>query len=152
MNIVIHSRRSIESADIYSLAFQCAAICIAYPTGRLHRVQPMGSLDSVLHVRFSDCDERGVWAFPENKDMEAKAIPMTRGNAVDILDFVRALPPEVKTLHVACFGGVSRSRGVAAGLCAVFGWDDSAVYAEGSPNAWCKVLIVRTAREEASRD
>lgn len=147
MKIVIHSRSSIENAAIHG-AEPCAAICIAYPTGRFHKVNAYGSLRAVLHVRFSDCDERGAWSFPDNKD-HAEAVPMTRGNAVDILDFVRALPSEVETLHVACFGGVSRSRGVAAGLCAVFGWDDTEVYSGGCPNAWCKTLIVREGLEAA---
>lgn len=143
MNLVIHSRSGIEFADLTG-AEPCAAICIAYPTGRLHKVAAMGNLLRVHHVRFSDCDGDGRWAFPENKD-NATPVPMTRGQAVDILDFVRALPPEVETIHVACYGGISRSRGVAAGLAAVFGWDDAHLYASGHPNAWCKTLIVREA-------
>lgn len=148
MKLVTMSRREIESQDIYQLP--SAAICIAYPNGRLHRVQTMGGLTQVHHTRFSDCDEKGAWCFPDHKDLDGpnapKALPMTRGQAIDILDFVRGLPPEVETLYIACYGGVSRSRGVAAGLAAVFGWNDRELYERGHPNAWCKVLIQRAAR------
>jgi hypothetical protein len=143
--LVIHSRSSIESADL-TAGDPCAAICIAYPTGRLHRVVPMGNLLRVHHSRFSDCDGNGVWTFPENKD-HSLPVPMTRGQALDIIEFVAVLPPEVTTLHVACYGGVSRSRGVAAGLADVYGWDDSEVHAKGQPNAWCRSLILSVARE-----
>lgn len=148
MKLVTMSRREIEAAmpDLAS-GPPCAAICIAYPTGRLHKVTRFGSLWRVHHARFSDCDEKGTWAFPENKDNECVPVPMTRGQAIDILDFVRKFPPEIETLYVACYGGVSRSRGVAAGLAAVFGWDDRELYAAGHPNAWCKTLIVRAGRE-----
>lgn len=113
----------------------------------------MGPLLKVLHVRFSDCDGESKWSFPENKDDEQKPIPMTRGQAIDILDFVRGLPQEVETLYIACYGGVSRSRGVAAGICAVLGLDDTHIYAQGVPNAWCKTLLIReaaTQRKEGS--
>ncbi len=140
VQVVTYSRREIEAADL-TCTVPTIAVCVAYPTGRLHKVCAMGNLLGVHHVRFSDCDGEGVWSFPENKD-HAEAIPMTRGQALDILDFVRK-HPEAERIAVACFGGVSRSRGVAAGLCAVFGWDDTAIYAAGQPNAWCKTLIVR---------
>lgn len=148
MKLVAMSRQKIEAAQPEITAgVPCAAICIAYPDGRLHRVRRFGSFWRVHHVRFSDCDESGAWCFPERKEEPSSPFPMTRGMAIDILDFVAGLPPEIETLYAACYGGVSRSRGVLAGLAAVHGWDDSELYAGGQPNAWCKTLIVRAARE-----
>lgn len=137
--IVTMSRREIE-AHAFGEESE-AAICIAYPTGRLHRVVGV----PVHHTRFSDCDECGAWSFPDNKDAKV-AVPMTRGQAIDILDFVAKHAASIDTLYVACYGGVSRSRGVAAGLAVIYGLDDAEIYRGGQPNAWCKTLIVREAR------
>jgi len=144
VKLVALSRRAIEAADIQS-GDPCIAICIAYPTGRLHKVAPFGSLLAVHHTRFSDCDGEGRWSFPENKDNDA-AMPMTRGQAIDVLDFVDHWSGSVATIYAACYGGVSRSRGVLAGLAAIHGWDDSELYAAGRPNAWCKTLLMRERR------
>jgi predicted protein tyrosine phosphatase len=149
MNLVAISRREIELADM-SAGDPCVAICIAYPTGRLHKIHPVGALRAVLHLRFSDCDEHGGWSFPENKDMENVPMPMTRGQAVDVLDFIEKWRGEISTICAACYGGVSRSRGILAGLAAAYGWDDTDLYAKGQPNAWCKTLIVREARIRAA--
>lgn len=132
------SRREIEAADL--TAEPSVAICIAYPTGRLHKVNAIGSLRAVLHLRFSDCDGEGRWSFPENKDNNV-AMPMTRGQAVDVLDFIERWRGDVSTIYAACYGGVSRSRGILAGLASVYGWSDADVYASGIPNTWCKTLI-----------
>lgn len=138
------SRRAIEGADL-TCDGPAIAICIAYPTGRLHKVAACGSLRAVHHTRFSDCDGEGKWSFPENKD-EQVALPMTRGQAIDVLDFVARWHGEVSTIYAACYGGVSRSRGILAGLAAIYGWDDTELYASGHPNAWCKTLLLRQAR------
>lgn len=146
MNLVAMSRRQIE-ADYMEISTHepaSVAICIAYPTGRLHRVAALGSLRAVLHLRFSDCDEHGAWSFPEGKDAEV-AVPMSRGQAVDVLDFIDKWRGEVDTIYAACYGGVSRSRGILAGLAAIHGWDDTEAYRSGQPNAWCKVQLVRQA-------
>ena len=147
MRLIAFSRRDIEGR-LAPPASPTVAICIAYPEGRLHRVAPDGDrLLAVLHLRFSDCDERGVWAFPEGKDPNAKPpMPMTRGQAVDILDFVDRWKGEVGSIWAACYGGVSRSRGILAGLAAIHGWDDAELYAGGQPNAWCKTLLLRERR------
>ncbi len=146
MKLIAMSRREIEAADLSAEATN-VAICIAYPTGRLHKVAPIGSCRAVLHLRFSDCDGEGRWSFPEAKDDEAQATPMTRGQAIDVLDFVNKWRGEVSTIYAACYGGISRSRGILAGIASVHGWNDADVYASGQPNAWCKVLIQRAARE-----
>lgn len=141
IKLVTMSRREIEA---HAFETPSIAICIAYPTGRLHKVFALGHLRAVHHTRFSDCDDRGVWTFPENKDMEAKAIPMTLGQGLDIVNFVREQMrqhADLDTIYVACFGGVSRSRGVAAGLAVRFGWDDTAIYSGGHPNVHCKSMV-----------
>lgn len=137
------SRRTAESSDL-TCDGDAIAICIAYPTGRLHKVTACGSLRAVLHQRFSDCDGEGRWSFPENKDNNVP-LPMTRGQAIDVLDFVERWRGEVETIYAACYGGVSRSRGILAGLAAIHGWDDTELYASGQPNAWCKTLLMREA-------
>lgn len=143
MNLIALSRSQIEAADLHN-GPPAVAICIAYPEGRLHRVAAHGRLLAVLHLRFSDCDENARWCFPEGKDPNSKPpIPMTAGQAVDVIDFAGAWHGKVTTIYAACYGGVSRSRGILAGLAAVYGWDDTEVYASGHPNAWCKALILR---------
>jgi len=148
VKLVAMSRREIEAADLTADS-PCVAICIAYPTGRLHKVAPIGSLRAVLHLRFSDCDGEGRWSFPEAKDDQV-AMPMTRGQAIDVIDFVNKWRGEVSTIYAACYGGISRSRGILAGLASIHGWNDANVYAGGHPNVWCKVLIQRAARKEAT--
>lgn len=144
MNLIPMSRREIEAHDL-TCHGPAIAICIAYPNGRLHKVAACGQLRAVLHLRFSDCDGEGNWSFPENKDNNVP-IPMTRGQAIDVLDFVERWKGEVSTIYAACYGGVSRSRGILAGLAAIHGWDDAELYASGQPNAWCKTLLMREVR------
>lgn len=150
MNLIPMSRREIERADLQG-GPPSVAICIAYPNGRIHRVSAFGSLRSVLHLRFSDCDGEGRWCFPENKD-EHVALPMTRGQAIDVLDFIERWRGEVETIYAACYGGVSRSRGILAALAAINGWDDTELYRSGQPNAWCKTLIMREARANLPKE
>lgn len=143
MLLIPYSRSMIESrADAIQCDAPSIAICIAYPTGRIHRVFAGGSLRAVLHTRFSDCDGEGRWTFAKNKE-GYDPVPMTRGQAIDVLDFVERWKDEVEVIYAACYGGVSRSRGILAGLAAIYGWDDAALYASGHPNAWCKALLMR---------
>lgn len=142
MDLVPMSRREIEAAPLQS-GEPAVAICLAYPNGRLHKVNAYGALLAVLHLRFSDCDERGAWCFPEGKEDDRIAIPMTRGQAVDVVDFVERWRDQIETIYSACYGGVSRSRGLLAGLAAVYDWNDEHIYGGGHPNAWVKSLIRR---------
>ena len=143
MKIVIMSRREIEAVQFEGPSI---AICLAYPNGRLHKVMPIGETPrAVHHARFSDCDGEGKWCFPGSKGEENKPIPMTRGQAIDILDFVKKWKDEVNIIYIACYGGVSRSAGIGAGLCAVFGWDDTEIYKTRIPNVHCKSLLMQEA-------
>lgn len=148
MNLVPLSRSQAEKAILQSHdGAASVAICIAYPNGRLHKVRAFGSLLAVHHTRFSDCDGEAQWSFPDGKDPNGEhPTPMTFGQAIDVLAFVEQWREKVSTIYAACYGGVSRSRGVLAGLAAVYGWDDRELYASGQPNAWCKTLILRAAR------
>lgn len=142
MNLLTMSRREIEeAAPGLATGAPTACICIAYPSGRLHRVAPLGALQAVLHVRFSDCHADGAWCFPERKG-ETAAFPMTRGQALDVVDFVRLWEPRVKNLVVACYGGMSRSPGVACGLAELFGWDRREIIKHKLPNRHCWELIL----------
>lgn len=142
MNLVALSRANIEGNHAIMTQDPAVAICIAYPTGRLHAVRPGEKLLDVLHLRFSDCDEKGVWAFPKNKEGNV-ALPMDQRQGREIVDFVGKWKDKVSTIYCACYGGVSRSRGVLAGLAALYGWPDQELYDHGQPNAWCKTLVIR---------
>lgn len=147
MRLVALSRSEAERIDAHGQDQPASvAICIAYPTGRLHRVAAYGQLMAVHHARFSDCDGEAQWSFPEGKDPNGEPpVPMTIGQALDVLLFVERWRERVSTIYAACYGGVSRSRGVLAGLAALHGWDDRELYAAGHPNTWCKSLIIRAA-------
>lgn len=150
MEIKCLSRKEIESMTEFDT--NSIAICIAYPNGRLHKVEPNGELVAVHHTRFSDCDADGKWSFPECKDDATnKPIPMTRGQAVDILDFVSKHKDDVETIYIACYGGISRSAGIGAGLCAVFGWNDKHIYDTKIPNVHCKTLLMKESTKERNR-
>lgn len=149
MILVPHSRSSIESHKFEQPAI---VICIAYPTGRLHRV--FG--ERVLHMRFSDCLEDGTWCFPDNKGSDV-AVPMTRGQAIDIVDFVEKHRGDVGEIHAACYGGISRSTGVLDGLAEIYDWESDHLYAmvrhpDGScsqrqPNPHVRGMIVKVGRD-----
>ena len=142
VRLIIMSRKQIE--DYIGITSPAIAICIAYPNGRLHKVEPIGELLAVHHTRFSDCDADAKWTFPETKDESSgPPIPMTRGQAIDILDFVDAWKDKVDTIYIACYGGISRSAGIGAGLAAVYGWDDKHIYETRIPNVHCKSLLIR---------
>lgn len=142
MNLVALSRSNIEGNLAFMTQPPSVAICIAYPKGRLHAVAAMGNLLAVLHLRFSDCDGEGRWCFPEHKEGNT-ALPMSRDQAIEVLDFAAKWRGRVETIYSACYGGVSRSRGVLAGLAAIYEWDDKELYAHGQPNAWVKTLLLR---------
>lgn len=145
MNLIALPRAGIEGNLSFRDGPPSVAICVAYPNGRLHKPHPDAGFKAILHLRFSDCDGEGAWCFPDRKDPESVAVPMTRGQAVDVLDFVEKWKDSVETIYCACYGGVSRSRGLLAGLAAVYGWDDLELYSFGHPNAWVKTLLLREA-------
>lgn len=139
MLLVPHSRSHIEA---HAFTAPAIAICIAYPTGRLHRVSPSEHLLSVLHVRFSDCLGDGTWCFPDNKDGRI-AVPMTAVQADLILDFVEEWQDQVKEIHAACYGGVSRSRGLLNGLARIYDWPEVPRAPDGIPNQYVLDLVWR---------
>lgn len=139
MNVHIMSRKEIEG---FKFTEPSVAICIAYPTGRFHKVTPSDKLLAVHHTRFSDCDSKGVRCFPKQDVEQEETMPMRRGQAVDIVDFVEMWRWKVKELYIACYGGISRSTGVGAGLCNVYGWDAKECYTGiRVPNMHCKHLV-----------
>ena len=146
MKLIIMSRKDIEAKQFVNNP--TVAICIAYLNGRLHKVNVGEKLLAVHHTRFSDCDGDSKWCFPACKTMENIPVPMTRGQAIDILDFVEKWKDKVNEIHIACYGGVSRSAGVAAGLAMVFGWEDNHIYKYHIPNIHCKNLIRREFQQE----
>ena len=146
MRLIPMSRKELEA---YVFNEPSVAICIAYPNGRLHKVDPKENLLAVHHTRFSDCDGEGRWSFPETKDDATnKPIPMSKGQAIDIHDFVEKWKDKVGIIYIACYGGISRSAGIGAGLAAVYGWSDKHIYDTKIPNVHCKSLLLQARRIE----
>lgn len=116
--LTVLSRRELEERTDWPVP--AVVICIAYPKGRLHRVPRHDNIYDVTHHRFSDCLEDGTWCFPANKAGRT-AVPMSNMTGDRIRRFAAAwesaLGPEMPREYVAaCYGGVSRSRGVLVGL------------------------------------
>lgn len=77
------------------------------------------------------------------------AVPMSRGQAEEIVSFVRDVEgmPVPLPMIVHCDGGVSRSAGVAAALLDLFGdlgVDGRSVWLDGRfvPNEWCYARVM----------
>lgn len=94
----------------------------------------------VIRLKFDD-----VLGWSHYKD----AVPMSRGQAAEIVSFVRDVEdmPDPLPMIVHCDGGVSRSAGVAAALLDLFGdlgVDGRAVWLDGRfvPNEWCYARVM----------
>jgi predicted protein tyrosine phosphatase len=81
-----------------------AMISITQPHG--FEADLMDGWHSVYRVTFHDAD-------PENIKTKKVRFPITDEQAIKIVEFVKAVSPEVKTIVVHCGGGISRSAAVA---------------------------------------
>lgn len=81
-----------------------AMISITQPHGL--EANLMEGWHSVYRVTFHDVD-------PENIKTKKVRFPITDNQALSIVNFVKAVSPEVKTIVVHCGGGISRSAAVA---------------------------------------
>lgn len=99
----------------------------------------------ILQLKFDDTEPKFDNAPP--------LVLMDGNHGHALIEFVRSHPPGIHIV-TSCAAGVSRSRGVAVGLCEVYGWNDDFVYerepgfcADPTPNVWCKGIVVRAARK-----
>lgn len=102
-----------------------------------------------LELLFDDVEdgERASWGRPLE--------PMGKGQAKAVADFVWDGASAMDLAHlivVACDGGVSRSAGVAAGILAATGNDDSEIFARKCPNATCRRLVMEAMVERLEGD
>lgn len=136
--VTVMSRQNIEKLDIF---FPSIVISITDPLSS-PPILKEGSLPlCYLHsVSFRDIDDRIM------RDNEGSTFPgaMTPQQADDIVDFVLKHHDKVYDIIVHCEGGISRSRGVAAGLCLLLNFHDDQLYRSGTPNTYCKRLIIES--------
>ncbi|TGY58777.1 hypothetical protein E5335_07760 [Coriobacteriaceae bacterium] len=102
-----------------------------------------------LELLFDDVEdgEHASWGRPLE--------PMGKDQAMAVADFVwdGALAMDLAGLVVvACDGGVSRSAGVAAGVLAATGNDDSEIFRRKCPNSTCRRLVMEAMAERLEDD
>jgi predicted protein tyrosine phosphatase len=122
-----------EEAERYEPGPNEICISISDPDAELAKVSPL--FVAVLRLHFDDVTERGVPADILFAPHHARAI-------VDFLDKW----PGAKRVMVHCNMGVSRSPGVALGLCDLHGWATAAL--ERSHPGWNR--LVRTVMSQSA--
>ena len=129
--LVVLSREDAESYEPDGLREVC--ISISDPDAEPARVSP--KFASVLRLYFNDITERG----------EPTDILFTQEHAQSITRFIDGWP-SAERIVVHCNMGVSRSPGVALGLCDLRGWATARL--ERSHPGWNR--LVRTVMKEIS--
>jgi predicted protein tyrosine phosphatase len=124
-----------EDAQRYEPREREICISIADPDAEPARVSSRFS--AVLRLHFTDITEQG----------EPSDILFSEEHARAIREFVDAWPDATRIV-VHCQAGVSRSPGVALGLCDIRGWATAEL--ERSHPGWNR--LVRTALAEESQD
>ena len=132
MEILVLSR---EDAEAYEPGGNEICISIFDPDAEPARVSPRFA--SVLRLSFDDITETG----------EPTDILFARGHAEAITRFIEAWPTAERVV-VHCNMGVSRSPGVALGLCDLHGWATAEL--ERSHPGWNR-LVRAVMRETAAR-
>jgi predicted protein tyrosine phosphatase len=124
-----------EDAERYEPREREICISIADPDAEPARVS--SRFAAVLRLHFTDITEQG----------EPSDILFSEEHARTIREFVDAWPDATRIV-VHCQAGVSRSPGVALGLCDIRGWATAEL--ERSHPGWNR--LVRTALAEESQD
>lgn len=147
MKVTVVSRREIEgnpsrySRELNEALKEENIIVSIYTPEDSPPVLPSSSTNkSVLQIAFMDLDK--VITANDGSILN----PMSFSQAVEIKDFVQKHATENTNIIVHCDAGVSRSRGVAAALCVVYGLNDEEHYRLGCPNAHVKRLLLRAFR------
>jgi predicted protein tyrosine phosphatase len=124
-----------EDAEGYEPRGREICISISDPDAQPARVSPRFA--AVLRLNFDDVTERG----------EPSDILFAENHAREIRDFLEAWPSAERVM-IHCNAGVSRSPGVALGLCDVRGWATAQL--ERSHPGWNR--LVRTVLAAAAKD
>ncbi|MFB3819096.1 MAG: hypothetical protein ACE147_15640 [Candidatus Methylomirabilales bacterium] len=132
--IVFASR---EAAQRFQSTEPWAAISITDP-GSAPAEIACPECQAILRLSFSDVDHRE----------DDRAVVFSPAMAREILEFVQAWAPRVRTLVIHCEAGVSRSCATAAALARLRFGDDQEFFLRGRPN----MLVYRTLLEEALRE
>jgi predicted protein tyrosine phosphatase len=112
-------------------------ICISIADPDAERARLSGDFEAVLRLSFTDIIEMG----------EPSDVLFSEDHAQAIREFIDAWP-DARRIVVHCHAGVSRSPGVALGLCDVRGWATAEL--ERSHPGWNR--LVRTALAAKRQD
>jgi predicted protein tyrosine phosphatase len=112
-------------------------ICISIADPDAEAAQLSGDFAAVLNLSFTDIIERG----------EPSDVLFSEDHARAIREFIDAWPDATRIV-VHCHAGVSRSPGVALGLCDIRGWATAEL--ERSHPGWNR--LVRTALAAKGQD
>ena len=102
----------------------------------------------VLYLIFDDAtyDETPKVSGYTKDEWQSKIDLMTFEQAKEILSFFEKWKDKVKLLVVNCQAGLSRSAGIVAGICAVYGMNDDEAYRPPRhPNVFVKTMIIKAA-------
>ena len=88
---------------------------------------------SQLHLKFDDVS-----------DIDERFLYFTRGQALEILDFVEKHVNQVSLIIVQCQAGLSRSVAVASALSKIINYTDDGIYTKGIPNMFVYTTILDT--------
>lgn len=122
-----------EEAERYEPSLREICISISDPDAEPANISPL--FESVLRLHFDDVTQRG----------QASDILFAADHAQTITEFIDTWPG-VERVMVHCNMGVSRSPGVALGLCDARGWATAAL--ERSHPGWNR--LVRTMMRQAA--
>ena len=124
-----------EEAELYEPRGKEICISISDPDASPARVS--SRFAAVLRLNFNDVVERG----------EASDILFAEDHAREIREFLDAWP-KAERVMVHCNAGVSRSPGVALGLCDIRGWATAAL--ERSHPGWNRLVrsVIAAERKE----
>jgi len=114
-----------EEAELY--APRGKEICISISDPDAHPAQVSSLFAAVLRLNFNDVTERG----------EPSDVLFAEDHAREIRQFLDSWP-KTERVMVHCNAGVSRSPGVALGLCDIRGWATAAL--ERSHPGWNRLV------------
>jgi len=123
---------SLANAEAYDPAGVEICISIVDPESAAPQLSP--KFAAVLPLRFTDITKPGTAEFD---------ILFDATHAAAILDFITAWPT-AERIVVHCMAGVSRSAGVALGLCDIHGWPTDTLETEKPLfNTWVRAELGR---------
>ena len=137
MQIIVSDRRSIE--DGIAVRRPYILISIRNPDSSKAVIPKDEMRRAILHLAFQDIEPMDTSSLP------AFVKPITAAQAGEIWRFVLGRPAGVQTLVVHCELGVSRSPGVAAGVCQGLGGDATPYFRDYMPNRYVYGVVLTAA-------